>query len=43
MKTALIAQVVERILGKNEVPSSILGVGSKLSTNQYQRKEHMRK
>jgi len=24
--------VVERILGKNEVPSSILGVGSRLST-----------
>ena len=26
------SSVVERILGKNEVPSSILGVGSKLST-----------
>ena len=32
------SSVVERILGKNEVPSSILGVGSKLSTNKYQRK-----
>ena len=31
------SSVVERILGKNEVPSSILGVGSKLSTNQYKR------
>lgn len=32
------SSVVERILGKNEVPSSILGVGSKLSTNQYKRR-----